>query len=282
MRLLHLFTPQLCLFFYLDAEWWWLNVLVLLYLEFSLKFVKCRCAQCWLLWWPAACSVGLNGSRLRKGGVKKSTQWMSPLIHFLIKQPAPRRISMPSFSAWAGIVHKSWRALRHCSASLHARTHSPIALNKSMPPLGWTGIISSRWFMMDMGNVFTETTWVTSFSRPENKYRPLYHTIAQASVVLASHHCVSHTSLTPLQGTAHPLCPRCPCEICVRLCNRNRVHLHGNVLAAVKCVYCWNGSCCWRPALSPRKAFSWPIHLYLRYFPTSTFGTWFLLWLQQL
>lgn len=177
---------------------------------------------------------------------------------------------------------KSWRALRHCSASLHARTHSPIALNKSMPPLGWTGIISSRWFMMDMGNVFTETTWVTSFSRPENKYRPLYHTIAQASVVLASHHCVSHTSLTPLQGTAHPLCPRCPCEICVRLCNCNRVHLHGNVLAAVKCVYCWNGSCCWRPALSPRKAFSWPIHLYLRYFPTSTFGTWFLLWLQQL
>lgn len=116
--------------------------------------------------------------------------------------------------------------------------------------------------MMEMENVFSETTWVTSFSRPENKYRPLYHTIARASVILATHHCVSHTSLTALlRGTAHPLCPRCPCAICVHLCNCNRVHLHGNVLAPVKCVCCWNGSCCQRPALSPeRRSLGWYIY----------------------
>lgn len=167
---------------------------------------------------------------------------------------------MPSFCA-LGRYRAQKLACTQTLQCKHARTYTqPIALNKSMPPLGWTGIISSRWFMMEMGNVFAETTWVTSFSRPENKYRPLYHTIAQASVVLASHHCVSHTSLTPLEGAAHPLCPRCPCEICVRWCNCNRVHLHGNVLAAVKCVYSWNGSCCQRPALPPeRRSLGWYI-----------------------
>lgn len=103
------------------------------------KILKCGRDQCWLLWLPAVCSGRLNGSLLRKGGVKKkSTQWMSPLIHFLIKQAAPCHIGcIHAFVLRFGQISstKSWRALRHCSVSTHARPYTqPIALYKSNPP----------------------------------------------------------------------------------------------------------------------------------------------------
>lgn len=147
-------------------------------------------------------------------------------------------------------------------AHVYTHTHTqPVALYESKPPLGWTGIISRRWFMMEMGNVFSRTTWVTSFSKPENKYRPPHCTLALACVVVASQHRVSHTSPTLLLGAPRgailPLYLECPCEICAPRCifKSARSHMHVNVLcfrcAVVVCVAYWNRSFSSRPAISP-------------------------------
>lgn len=94
------------------------------------------------------------------------------------------------------LVWRFGQMCAHAQAFEHMHTHSP--LYESPPPPGWTGIISSRWFMMEMGNVFSRTTWMTSFNRPENKYRPPHRTLASACVVSASQRRVSRTSPTPL------------------------------------------------------------------------------------
>lgn len=165
----------------------------------------------------------------------KGSQWMSPLIHFLIKQPAlclsHGLYPSPGLVLWADVARIDTHTQQRYA---HSRTHSPLRCMKaSPPPPGWTGIISSRWFMIEMGNVFSRTTWVTSFSRPENKYRPPLRTLALARVVLASQWCASHTSPTLLfrapRGAALPLYPVCPCEVCVHWCICKRLHSHMHV-----------------------------------------------------
>lgn len=121
--------------------------------------------------------------------------------------------------------------------------------------------------MMEMGNVFSRTTWVTSFSRPENKYRPPHRTpslslcrLGQSAPHL-SH--ISHSSpckhlreksfLSILSVLVKSLCVLC-------ICKRVHLHMHVNVLAVVVCVDYWNRSLCYRPALSPvRLSLGWYI-----------------------
>lgn len=237
----------------------------------------------------ARLSGSLNAVENGGGRCVKGSQWMSPLIHFLIKQPALCLSHGLYLSArlvlWADVCARE-RA-RAC-IGIWAHAHTPMYTQRTVwkqPPLGWTGIISSRWFMMEMGNVFSRTTWMTSFNRPENKYRPPHRTLALACVVSASQQCVSHTSPTLLLGAPREQSfPSTPNVLVKSVCI---------------CVYVYTVNVCWCTSSGgmcvvlervlllqansfPCKAFSWLIHLYCRYFPTSTFGTWFLLWLQQL
>lgn len=91
-------------------------------------------------------------------------------------------------------------AYRHGST----RSHSPLCCVKASP-LGWIGIISSRWFMME--NAFSRTTWVTSFSRPENKYRPPCCILAWNCADLASRLWILHSSFRSTSGSSSSSLP---------------------------------------------------------------------------
>lgn len=80
---------------------------------FFFFFWKCRHYCWWLLWLPGACSARLSGSLNAVenwgGWCVKGSQWMSPLIHFLIKQPAlclsHGLYLSPRSVLWADVAH---------------------------------------------------------------------------------------------------------------------------------------------------------------------------------
>lgn len=170
-----------------------MRVIRLCFVFFPVPLHKYRHYNGWLQWRWRAClthqSASLNavqssrsGDGREKGGhCVKGSQWMSPLIHFLIKQPVlcpSHGLSLSSYSVlWADAAHTGSQEYMYTP---HTSTHTDTAYCAvwKWSPLGRTGIISRRWFMMEIGNLFSRTTWVTSFSRPENKYRAVHHALA--------------------------------------------------------------------------------------------------------
>ena len=109
---------------------------------FVCLFWKCRHYRRWLLWLPrlparARLSGSLNAVGERGEGGRegrrcvKGSQWMSPLIHFLIKQPAlclsHGLYLSPSFGALGRC-----RTREHARIHTHTRTHGHTSPSRRM------------------------------------------------------------------------------------------------------------------------------------------------------